>query len=1088
VNNRLPVLAVLLAAAATPLLAQVKAVEEDVTMPTWQIGPPQVHSVFYDAPGRSGEKSIYPYTLNEVLTDRRADKTYHAVTLENEYVRIMVLPEIGGRLHGALDKTNGYVFLYWQKTVKPGLISMTGAWISGGIEWNFPHGHRPSGFSTVDHRLVHNADGSATVWVGETEPIFRMRWLVGMTVFPHRSYVRCDYVFENPTNERNQFQFWATASTHANEFAQAQYPGDMVTGHGKHEFWNWPVHDGVDLTWWKNVPNASSFFAFNNPSDWFGTYDHRAQGGMVHVADHRDMPGKKLWTWGSGPSGRIWEDILSDGGGAYFEPQAGAWSDNQPDLHWLEPHQVLRTHDFWYPVRNSRGYHNANSDFAVNTDLRDGKAFAAVNSTAPVKDYKVVLRDVKNGTVLSEKVTAIAPDKPYTVELPAPAGASVYDFELSVYDPQGSLAIAVKQNAPRKVDLPEGMRDPGDPKKMNPDELYHAGEWLDKFVRTNQARTYYEEALRRDPQDSRVNLELGTLASKQGLWEEALRYFRTAERRDVENSRLRFGKAVALVGLARYKEAYDEFHLATGSPAEAGAAWLNLARLDLRARDHRGAVERAGEAERRNGGFPDAPATAAAAWRLVGDSQQALAAAERALALDAMHFMGGYEKLLALEKSGGAAAAEWGKTWRGVMRDDTQNYLELAVSYGSAGLYGDADAVLAKFSQGKQDAQLHPMVNYLRGYFKDLAGDRAAAAPFYAKAKLGPVDYTNPHRLEEKDALEAALRQDPRDAHAHLFLGNLLYAKERRDEGFAHWQQAAALDANLTNAWRNVAYAQRFLKKDLAASYETYQKVLAKSPADARVILELDQVAQALGRPGKERFATLEAHLEAVNTRDDLVARLVDLRLEQGDRHNLELAQATLKEHHFRSWEGQYGIHHGWIEANQRMGDLALAAKQYTTALDYYKLAAEYPKNLEVAARTPDFRASIDWNFAKLALAQGDRAAAAEPLKRMLAEQYTKPHLGTYYQALAQKALGNDAGYRSLLDSLEKRARELTNGAYENRGAPEVLGHYLLSLVLEQKGNQAEADAERAKALRANPRVARQALTEAQIDVARASQ
>ena len=306
---------------------------------------------------------IYPYTLNETLTDKKTDKAYRAVVLENEYVKVVVMPEIGGRLHGALDKTNGYVWLYWQKTMKPGLISMTGAWISGGIEWNFPNGHRPSGFMPVEHRIVRHPDGSATVWVGETEPIFRMRWLVGMTLFPGRSYLRCEYVFINPTDHKHPFQFWATAATHANEFAQAQYPGDMVTGHGKHEFWNWPVHKGVDLTWWKNVPNASSFFAFNNPSPWFGTYDHKAKGGMVHVADQHIMPGKKLWTWGSGPSGRIWETILSDGNSAYYEPQAGVWSDNQPDFHWMAPHEVKTASDYWYPVRDTRGYHSADQRF-----------------------------------------------------------------------------------------------------------------------------------------------------------------------------------------------------------------------------------------------------------------------------------------------------------------------------------------------------------------------------------------------------------------------------------------------------------------------------------------------------------------------------------------------------------------------------------------------------------------------------------------------------------------------------------------------------------------------------------------------------
>lgn len=175
-------------AAVLPLLASVRAHaqvsvrEEKIVMPTWEIGPPEVHSLFPNPRG-----PIYPYTLNEVLTDRKVDKEYQGVVLENEYIKVLVLPEIGGRLHGALDKTNDYVWLYWQKTVKPGLISMTGAWISGGIEWNFPHGHRPSGFMPVDHRIVRNPDGSGTVWVGETEPVYRMRWLVGITIFPEEA-------------------------------------------------------------------------------------------------------------------------------------------------------------------------------------------------------------------------------------------------------------------------------------------------------------------------------------------------------------------------------------------------------------------------------------------------------------------------------------------------------------------------------------------------------------------------------------------------------------------------------------------------------------------------------------------------------------------------------------------------------------------------------------------------------------------------------------------------------------------------------------------------------------------------------------
>jgi len=1062
--------------------AQVKVYEEDLTMPTWETGPPQVHPVF-----REGSRRIYPYTLNETLTNKKVEKTYTGVFLENEYIKILVLPEIGGRWHGARDKTNGYEWLYWQKTIKPGLIGMTGAWISGGVEWNFPHGHRPSGFMPVDHRIVKHPDGSATVWVGETEPIFRMRWLVGLTVFPGRSYVRCDYIFINPTNFENSFMFWATSATFANEYAQAQYPGDMVTGHGKHQFWHWPIDHGVDLTWWKNVPNASSFFAFNNPSDWFGTFDHKAQGGMAHVANHHVMPGKKLWTWGSGPSGRIWEDILSDGGGPYFEPQAGAWSDNQPDYHWMEPQEVKTAHDYWFPVRDIRGFHNATRDFAVNTDLKDGVAFGGVYSTAEVKDYRVTFKNTRTGAVLSDMVTDIAPDRPYTVEAAVTSKVSVYDLRLSLYDPAGNLVIEVQQSPPKEVKLPEGMKEPGDPKKMTQDELYRSGEWLDRFRRTGEALLYYREALRRDPEDSRVNAALGFLALKQGRWRDALNYLRIALRRDSDNARLYFGEAVALNGLGNADEAYDKFYRATYARDRFSSSYVNLARIDMRRGDFQGAIEKLEKAASANARFGDIPALTAACRRHLGEHLKALAAADRALEVDPMNYMAGFERYLALKETGGSIFA-WQEQWRPVMRDSVQNHLELAAAYADAGLYDEADTVLDYFSKGKLETDLNPMVNYFRGYFKQLSGDTASAARFWTVARKGPVAYTLPHRLEGKAALEAALRQDDSDANAHLFLGDLLYGKGQREEGFAHWEKAVELNDKLEFAWRNLGYGLGQLKKDWKAAYEAYRKAAALDPSDARVLLELDEAAEAAGVPPAERLAFLEKRLDTVNTRDDLVSRWIDLRLDRGTMDDLRATHQLLRDHHFHTWEGRYGIHHAWVEVNQKMGDAALRRKDYPAALAHYKQALEYPKNMEIAPRTPDFSAHLYWNLAKAYQAMGDQDKANEYLNKILAEKYHKVHLGTFYQALARKALGDQAACETLLKKVEAEARKRTSGAFEYRGEPETIGHYLLSLVLAEKGETKAAAAEKAKAFAGSRQVRRLAIHEAQLDIAGAHQ
>ncbi len=1072
--------AAFLVLAAAPLAAAppVTVREEKLVIPTWQIGPPSVHPVY---PGPQGV--IYPYTLQDVLTDRKADRAYDAVILENEYVQVLILPEIGGRLHGALDKTNGYRWVYWQPTIKPGLISMTGAWISGGIEWNFPHGHRPSGFMPVDHRVVRHEDGSATVWVGETEPVYGTRWLVGMTLEPGRSRVRCEYVFVNPTLHRRSFQFWATAATHANEWSQAQYPGDVVAGHGKTEFWHWPVNDGTDLSWWKNVKNASSFFAWQSRDDWFGTYDHKAGGGLVHVADHRVMPGKKLWTWGSGPSGRIWEDILTEGGGAYYEPQAGAFSDNQPDYHWMEPNEVRRAQDYWYPVRDIRGFQNANADFAVQTDLKGGKAFAGVHATGVFEGLTAVLRDARDGRVLSEtKAARISPDRPLLVEVPAPAGATVEDLQLAVSDASGRPLITLQRRAPREVELPKPAAEFGEPASLTPDQLFHCGEWLDRFRRTPEALRCYEEALRRDPKDARVNLELGFLALKQARFEDAARLFDAAAERDAGSTRLQLGRAMAALGQGRTGEAYEAFRRASVAGEEAAAARLALARLELARGKNEPALEWTRRAELLNGGFADVPALAAVAERALGRAEAALAAAERALALDPMHFMAAREKSLALRALGRPVGA-WDETREGIMRGSLQNAIELANAYAEAGLFADADAVLAGFTPASgaelapgAGASPGPMLHYLRGSFRKALGDSAGAAGHFRDAAAAPLAGAQPHRLVEKRALEEAIAAAPGDASARHLLGNLLYGLGQHEEGLRAWKDAVRLNDALALSWRNVGYAEARLHQDDRAALAAYDRAVALAPGDARVLLERDQAAERLRVPAAQRRALFDARPATVGERDDLSARFVDLLLDTRGGGDLAQAERILTTRHFHSWEGAYGLHHAWVEVEQRLGDRALADGDRESARAHYRRAAEYPKNLEVAPRTPDLRAHVLWSQAR-AERGGARTAL---LKRILDERYPKPSLGTYYQALAAKALGRTAESAALLDSLERAAR-----ADAGAGGPRAaVGRYLLSLALREKGDVAGAEAELAGARSLDPHPERRALTRAQIEYA----
>ena len=188
---------------------QVKAIEEAMIIPSYPLGAPEKNPVFYTFENCQGAQSrIYPYPMLDKLTDEKVDQSYTGLLLENDYLKICVLPELGGRLYIARDKSNDYDFIYHNEVIKPALIGMAGAWISGGIEWNIPHHHRVSTLMPVDYVIAENPDGSKTIWVGEYEKRHHTKWLVGLTVFPDKSYVETEIRLFNATPTAKSALIW----------------------------------------------------------------------------------------------------------------------------------------------------------------------------------------------------------------------------------------------------------------------------------------------------------------------------------------------------------------------------------------------------------------------------------------------------------------------------------------------------------------------------------------------------------------------------------------------------------------------------------------------------------------------------------------------------------------------------------------------------------------------------------------------------------------------------------------------------------------------------------------------------------------
>ncbi|MCP4262085.1 MAG: DUF5107 domain-containing protein, partial [Planctomycetes bacterium] len=589
----------------------VKIYEEPLVIPTYEVGQPDPNPRFYTGRTYQGAQGrVYPYPMQDVLTDIRRDKTYKAVYLENEYVQICVLPEIGGRVFAALDKTNNYDFLYRQHVIKPALIGMLGAWISGGIEWCIPHHHRATTFMPVDYTLQENPDGSKTVWFGEIELRHRMKWIIGITVYPEKSYMEATIKIINRTPFVNSILCWANVAVHANKDYQVLFPPgtEFATYHGKNQFARWPISlerysgvdytKGVDLSWWKNHPSPISFFAWNYQDDFFAGYDHGKQAGTAFIANHHIAPGKKLWEWGPGPSGQMWDKILTETDGPYIEIMAGAYSDNQPDYSWIQPYEVKIIKEYWYPLRQIKNVKNANLKAAVNLEVTEANtAQIAFNTTLAYKKAKVIL--TAGDQEVFRKTIDIGPDKPFSKDVALDAGVREKDLRVSLLSSTGEELIGYKPLEKEGAPMPERVKRPPSPEDTKTvEELYLTGLRLDQFHSAAlEPYPYYEEALKRDPGNSRVNTELGILYLKRGMFNQAQEKLNKAIKRIAKNyTSPKSGQAYYYLGLAlkfqnKYDPAYDAFYKATWSYGFHTAAYYHLAEIDCIRNDFQTALK-----------------------------------------------------------------------------------------------------------------------------------------------------------------------------------------------------------------------------------------------------------------------------------------------------------------------------------------------------------------------------------------------------------------------------------------------------------------------------------------------------------------
>jgi tetratricopeptide (TPR) repeat protein len=895
--------------------AQVHVWQGTLTLPTYEEGAPDPNPPFDQY---ANSRFNYPYTLRHNLTDHRADHAWRALFLENEYLKCSVLPDIGGHLYSCTDKISGKPMFYENPSIKKADVAYRGAWAAFGIEFNFPVSHNWVTASPVDFAFAQREDGSAYVQVGNVDRVYGMQWTVELCLQPHSTVLEEKVTLNNRSDVRHRFYWWNNAGVQVWDDSRVQYPMRFTASHGFREVEPWPVEaDGTDLSIIKNhTKGPVSLFMHGSREPFMGVWNPHTNTGIVHYADYAELPGKKIWSWGSDADGLDWRKALSDNNSIYVEVQAGLFR-NQETYAFLEPRQTIRFSEFWMPAREIGGISRANLAGVVNLSRR-GSVFTAslnVNQAYP----GAAIRITGGSQTAFEDKTDLKPERTWSHEIAHAEQQQKYTFELR--DHKGTLLLHQSEGMYDWTPIEEIRTGPQpffripDPDNRTEGDWIQLGSEHELNGRLLPALQAYQDAIAKFPESFEARKAAGRLCASLLRYQEAKGDLEPVHARDTSDPEISYYLGISYEGLGQNREARESYEAAYRQPAFRAAGGLRLAELLAREGDLNQSERFLKDVLR---AVPDDLRTAEElvavlrAEKQVGESQKL--AEEWLDRFPQRYFL--------LEQTAKPDLRHLG--------NDAERVLNVASEEIRLGLYSQALDVLSRqyppavsdeTEPGALPPEKHPLVSYYRGYCRERLGGTGSAD--FALASRLSTAYVFPSRAEDIAVLGSALHSNPEDATAHYLLGTLHFSRGLTGDGLKEWELARKFNPQIPVLHASLGRALLHAKNDPEQALTVFQEGLRADPTNVELYTGMDQALSILRRPAQERVAALDRHPDRANMPSYLVYELILNLSESGE---YEKAVALFRNRFFQREEGGTNVRQVWLEV-QLQHALSLAQR-----------------------------------------------------------------------------------------------------------------------------------------------------------------